>query len=132
MQKQEELLRRISNIEKLLEQRKTKPLNLVEAAKYLSISQSHLYKLTSQRKLPAHKPNGKYLYFYKDELDEWVRSSSKDKVQRQKVDGGECETANVRREAEIGGNGDGVSDDASTSPATADKLSTGDEDEEPP
>lgn len=74
MQKQEELLRRIGNIERLLEERKTKPLNLVEAAKYLSISQSHLYKLTSQRKIPSHKPNGKYLYFFKEELDEWVRS----------------------------------------------------------
>lgn len=77
MQKQEEILRRISNIEKLLEQRKTKPLNLVEAAKYLSISQSHLYKLTSQRKIPSHKPNGKYLYFFKDELDEWIRKTSR-------------------------------------------------------
>jgi excisionase family DNA binding protein len=76
MQKQDELLRRISNIEKLLEQRKTKPLNLVEAAKYLSISQSHLYKLTSQRKIPSHKPNGKYLYFFKEELDEWIRKTS--------------------------------------------------------
>lgn len=76
MQKQDELLRRISNIEKLLEERKTKPLNLVEAAKYLSISQSHLYKLTSQRKIPSHKPNGKYLYFFKEELDEWIRKSS--------------------------------------------------------
>lgn len=76
MKKQDELLRRISNIEKLLEERKTKPLNLVQAAQYLSISQSHLYKLTSQRKIPSHKPNGKYLYFFKEELDEWIRQSS--------------------------------------------------------
>lgn len=76
MKQQEELLRRLSNIEKLLEERKTKPLNLVEAAKYLSISQSHLYKLTSQRKIPSHKPNGKYLYFFKEELDEWIRKTS--------------------------------------------------------
>lgn len=79
MKQQEELLRRISNIERLLEERKTKPLNLVEAAKYLSISQSHLYKLTSQRKIPSHKPNGKYLYFFRDELDEWVRSAQSEK-----------------------------------------------------
>ncbi|KUG26668.1 hypothetical protein ASZ90_003490 [hydrocarbon metagenome] len=108
MQKQEEILSRISNIEKLLEERKTKPLNLVEAAKYLSISQSHLYKLTSQRKILNHKPNGKYLYFYKDELDEWVRASSKDKVQSQKLKQEDVET------------------DASSS------LSIIDEDEEPP
>ena len=107
MQKQNELLRRLSNIERLLEERKTKPLNLVEAAKYLSISQSHLYKLTSQRKIPSHKPNGKYLYFFKEELDEWVRASSKDKGESGK--------------------------DASTTPRQeAGKLSTGDEDEEEP
>lgn len=76
MEHQDELLRRISNIERLLEARKTKPLNLVEAAKYLSISQSHLYKLTSQRKIICHKPNGKYLYFFKEELDEWIRKTS--------------------------------------------------------
>ncbi|MCZ7603093.1 MAG: helix-turn-helix domain-containing protein [Melioribacteraceae bacterium] len=80
MQNQNELIRRISNIEKLLEERKTKPLNLVEAAKYLSISQSHLYKLTSQRKIPSHKPNGKYLYFFKEELDEWVRTATSERV----------------------------------------------------
>ena len=84
MQKQEELLRRIRKIERLLEERKTKPLNLVEAAKYLSISQSHLYKLTSQRKIICHKPNGKYLYFYKEELDEWIVSSEKEKDKSEK------------------------------------------------
>lgn len=66
----------LKEIKALLKQQKEKPLNLVEAAKYLSISQSHLYKLTSQRKIPSHKPNGKYLYFYKEELDEWIRKSS--------------------------------------------------------
>lgn len=83
-----ELLTRISNIERLLEERKTKPLNLVEAAKYLSISQSHLYKLTSQRKIPSHKPNGKYLYFFKEELDEWVRSG---RSQESTPNGGQAE-----------------------------------------
>ncbi len=94
MKNEKEVLRRLQNIELLLDQRKTKPLNLVEAAKYLSISQSHLYKLTSQRKIPNHKPNGKYLYFYKDELDEWVRASSN------------AETENMRSEAEKGRGGD--------------------------
>lgn len=97
----------LKEIKTLLKQQKEKPLNLVEAAKYLSISQSHLYKLTSQRKIPSHKPNGKYLYFFKEELDEWVRASSKDKGESGK--------------------------DASTTPRQeAGKLSTGDEDEEEP
>jgi len=104
MQQHQELLKRISNIERLLEEKKSKPLNLVEASQYLSISQSHLYKLTSQRKIPSHKPNGKYLYFYKDELDAWVRASSN------------AETEDMRSEAEKGRGGD----------------TENDEDEEPP
>jgi excisionase family DNA binding protein len=92
MENKDELLRRISNIERLLEERKTKPLNLVEAAKYLSISQSHLYKLTSQRKIPSHKPNGKYLYFFKDELDEWIVTSEKSKGKGEKEETQDVET----------------------------------------
>lgn len=92
MENKDELLIRISNIERLLEERKTKPLNLVEAAKYLSISQSHLYKLTSQRKIPSHKPNGKYLYFFKDELDEWIVTSEKSKGKGEKEETQDVET----------------------------------------
>jgi excisionase family DNA binding protein len=100
MKQQDELLRRLSNIEKLLEERKTKPLNLVQAAQYLSISQSHLYKLTSQRKIPSHKPNGKYLYFYKDELDAWVRASSKEKDKSGKAKNEETQDVETEDEAE--------------------------------
>jgi len=70
----EEVLNKLQKIESLLKDQKHKPFNFVETAKYLSLSQSHLYKLTSQRKIPYHKPNGKYLYFFKDELDEWIRA----------------------------------------------------------
>jgi excisionase family DNA binding protein len=52
------------------------PLNFVEAAQYLSLSHSTLYKLTYQRKIPCHKPTGKVLYFFKSELDEWITKNS--------------------------------------------------------
>lgn len=70
---QKELSTQLQEIKSLLEKQKNKPLTLVDAAEYLSISQSHLYKLTSQRKIPFHKPSGKYLYFYEHELDEWIK-----------------------------------------------------------
>lgn len=63
----------LEEILNLLKKRESKLLNATETAQYLSISNSHLYKLTSQRKIPFHKPTGKYLYFYKHELDEWIR-----------------------------------------------------------
>ncbi len=69
---EQEILLRLTEIENLLRGKQTDLLNLNQAAQYLSISHSQLYKYTSQRKIPFHKPAGKYLYFFKRELDEWI------------------------------------------------------------
>jgi len=47
-----------------------------EAARYMAISQSTLYKLTSAGILPFSKPNGKLIYFSKAGLDQWLLSNS--------------------------------------------------------
>jgi excisionase family DNA binding protein len=46
-------------------------LNAGEAAKYLSLSQAYLYRLTSARLIPHYKP-GKKLYFKRTDLDSWM------------------------------------------------------------
>ncbi len=69
---EQEILLRLKEIENLLRGKQSDLLNLNQAAQYLSISNSQLYKYTSQRKIPFHKPAGKYLYFFKEELDEWI------------------------------------------------------------
>lgn len=51
-------------------------LNSDEAAIYLGISKSTLFKLTSTRVLPFSKPNGKLIYFKRSALDEWMLSNS--------------------------------------------------------
>ncbi len=66
------ILTKLNELETLFKRNNDTPLNFVQAAQYLSISHSHLYKMTSQRKIPFHKPSGKYLYFFKYELDEWI------------------------------------------------------------
>lgn len=48
-------------------------LTLQEAAKFLGISKSLLYKLTSRLLIPHFKPRGKMIYFEKKELEEWIR-----------------------------------------------------------
>ncbi len=58
-------------------------LSLQEACIYLCISQSHMYKLTSSRKIPHYSPMGKLIYFKRTELDEWVlkkRRSSQEEI----------------------------------------------------
>lgn len=46
-----------------------------EAAKYLGISKSYLYKLTMGQKIPHYKPMGKMCYFNRLELEQWLQSN---------------------------------------------------------
>jgi excisionase family DNA binding protein len=45
--------------------------NLNQAAEYVSLSKSAIYKKTSERNIP-HFKKGKKLYFKRIELDEWL------------------------------------------------------------
>lgn len=47
-------------------------LTLDEAALYMGLSKSYLYKLTSGSKIPYSKPNGKLNYFEKEQLNVWM------------------------------------------------------------
>lgn len=44
-----------------------------EAADYLGITRSYLYKMTMRKEIPYYKPNGKNLYFDLDELNSWIK-----------------------------------------------------------
>ena len=48
-------------------------LPLSEAADYLGLTKSALYKLTHRNEIPFYKPNGKMCYFERHELDSWMR-----------------------------------------------------------
>jgi len=50
-------------------------LTFVEAATYMGVSKSHLYKLTMARAIPHYKPRGKMVYFDLVELEEWLKQS---------------------------------------------------------
>ena len=43
-----------------------------EAATYMGVSKSYLYKLTMERKIPHYKPMGKMVYFSRQELEQWL------------------------------------------------------------
>ncbi|MBK6978382.1 MAG: helix-turn-helix domain-containing protein [Cytophagaceae bacterium] len=81
------LLLRLDQIEQLiLEQsiNNKEVLNFTEATKYLEVSASHLYKLTSANIIPFYKPNGKKLYFKREELNDWLlsnRFSTKEEIE---------------------------------------------------
>ena len=66
------ILEKLTNIENLLKAQTEKSLTFDEAARYLDVSKSHLYKLTSANKIPHYKPQGKRIYFTRAELDTWL------------------------------------------------------------
>lgn len=47
-------------------------LTTTEAAKYLGLKPSYLYKLMMRRTIPYYKPNGKLCFFSKADLDTWL------------------------------------------------------------
>ena len=57
-----------------------------EAARYLGVSKSCLYKWTMSRQIPHYKPNGKMCYFNRKEVESWMqnnRVATDDELERQ-------------------------------------------------
>ena len=78
-----EINERLANIEALLLTNKS-VLNFDELAVYTGLSKSHLYKLSSSGGIPCYKPNGKHIYFNKQEIDEWLlqnRKATKEEIE---------------------------------------------------
>ncbi len=72
------VLKQIEELKRLLEESKLQNkefLTLEESARYLSVSKSHLYKLTSKNEIPFYQPTGKKIYFKKAEIDKWIFNS---------------------------------------------------------
>ena len=65
---------RVSELEKMLFLSKN-VLSFDEASRFLNLSKSYLYKLTSGNLIPHYKPQGKMLYFEKAELEAWLRQN---------------------------------------------------------
>lgn len=47
-------------------------LTLEEAAQYMGVSKSQLYKLTHTKNIPHSKPAGKMCYFNRADLETWL------------------------------------------------------------
>ena len=86
---QQEILEKLTAILDLLRGQTEKPLTLEEAARYLDVSTSTLYKMTSLNKICYHKPNGKRIYFSRSELNTWLlrnRIKTETNIEQKAVD----------------------------------------------
>lgn len=88
----EYIIQKLNSIEKMLTEQnmlRKEVLSFNEAAVYLEVSHSHLYKMTSTGAIPSYKPNGKKLYFNRRELDSWLLSGKQahqEEIDQQAVD----------------------------------------------
>lgn len=58
------------------QERSPGPFTAKEAADYLNMKIGTLYHHTSRGSIPYHRV-GKHIYFYQNELDNWIRSDGK-------------------------------------------------------
>ena len=83
------LMQKMERIENLIEEQsilKKDVLNFSETCKYLGLSKSHLYKLTSSKSIPHFCPQGKRLYFKRTDMDDWLlrnRQDTQDEIEQQ-------------------------------------------------
>lgn len=60
-------------------------LTIKEAAKYLGVSVSTLYKMTMHNEIPFYRPGKRRIYFKRQELDQWMitnRQATNEEMQR--------------------------------------------------
>lgn len=51
-----------------------KLMDVTEVANYLGLSKAQIYAWTSKNKIPHYKPGGNKVFFYKSEVDEFVKN----------------------------------------------------------
>lgn len=82
------IIEKLDHIEKKLEEHQLlekEVLTMAEACLFLDISSSHLYKLTSSKKIPHYCPMGKKLYFVREELLGWMKSNPMTSISTSKL-----------------------------------------------
>ena len=83
---------KLDRIENMLKQQHAlqKPLlPFSDACIYLDLSASNMYKHTSAGSIPFYKPNGKKIYFKREDLDQWIlkhKSTTFDELENQLTD----------------------------------------------
>lgn len=76
---------KLDEILSILKAEELQPLTIEQATRYLSVSRSFLYSLTSRGEIAHFKPGGKLVYFQKVDLDKWLfshRIPSADELRR--------------------------------------------------
>lgn len=66
------ILARLNQIEKLIVQSTKEIFTLEDLINYTGFTRSYIYKLVANKVLPYSKPTGKFLFFAKKDVDQWL------------------------------------------------------------
>ena len=77
------ILEKLDYLEQLIISNNKEILSVEELEKYTGFKKSYIYHLVHFSKIPYSKPNGKYLFFQKSEIDQWLlkNKSLSDQIQ---------------------------------------------------
>ena len=68
----QELTSKIDRLEKIALLGAKNVLTIDDVALITGFTKGHIYRLTSGQKIPHYKPNGRTLYFKKEEIEDWM------------------------------------------------------------
>lgn len=91
------IIERLDNIQNLTLLAAKNVLCINDVALLTGLSKSHVYRLTCNRQIPHYKPNGKYLYFDRAEVEAWMKTNRVKTLQEcEQAAMAYCETGNNR------------------------------------
>lgn len=72
---EEKILDQLNRIERYSLLAAKNVLCFEDVALLTGFSKSHLYKLTCSHQIPHYKPNGKQIYFDREEIEAWLKQN---------------------------------------------------------
>ncbi|MBM4159166.1 MAG: helix-turn-helix domain-containing protein [Ignavibacteria bacterium] len=68
-----------------METAEKKFFDMGEAAKYLGVTISTLYRYIQNKEFQHFKPGGKRIYIMRSELDDWITGDKKSKIEKIRI-----------------------------------------------
>ncbi len=69
----QEIIKKLNNIERYTILAAKNVLNIDDVSLLTGYSKFYIYKLTCTSKIPHYKPNGKSIYFDRNEVEAWMK-----------------------------------------------------------
>ena len=88
MEKTQIILEKLERIEAILSKTVKPILTVEDLVDYTGFKRSYIYKLVHLNEIPYSKPQGKVLFFDREEIDDWLRrnkSQSKSQIEERAI-----------------------------------------------